>query len=294
MSDASTLVEDSEGKAAKPPASAQQPSARRAAPPPARRRTSARFVTCVVTLVAFALVLSGAKEMFGLYFRKEAVPLKKRLARMEKSKLAPQYGLHPNPPPPLNDDVIKTLGTEEYLNWRIVDRTRSQSDPTCVANVFITYYTGQPDMVPHVPDECYKAGGYDIAETRNTLVHVPGVRAREDEVPIRAVLLEQRGSLLRRGANQDLACVMYFFHCNGEYATTRNDVRRLQSSLWDRYAYYAKIEVRFTDFSLMRTAGFDASVEAIGPLLEKLLPILLEDHFADWDALNSDSAPTAA
>jgi hypothetical protein len=45
-----------------------------------------------------------------------------------------------------------------------------------------------------------------------------------------------------------------------------------------RYAYYAKVEVTFLNEYAVR-AGKAAAVAALGPLLERLMPVLLRDHF---------------
>jgi hypothetical protein len=54
-----------------------------------------------------------------------------------------------------------------------------------------------------------------------------------------------------------------------------------------RHAYYAKIELTFMDDpenprTAPLPAGREESLAAAGPLLQKLLPVLLADHFA-WD-----------
>jgi hypothetical protein len=88
--------------------------------------------------------------------------------------------------------------------------------------------------------------------------------------------------------------VMYFFDVNAGYAATRNGVRLRLSNPLARYAYYAKIEVSFTDDAMVRTAGADASLAALAPLLEVVLPVLRRDHF-DLDKLASpDSVQTGA
>jgi hypothetical protein len=83
---------------------------------------------------------------------------------------------------------------------------------------------------------------------------------------------------LEMGATQEVA-VMYLFHVNDEFKTTRDGVRVALSNPLQRYAYYAKIEVTFTDDSTKRMADADASVAALGPLMDAVLPVLFEDHF---------------
>ena len=45
-----------------------------------------------------------------------------------------------------------------------------------------------------------------------------------------------------------------------------------------RYAYYAKVEVTFQGENSIR-AGKQASIAALGPLLARVLPVLIQDHF---------------
>lgn len=269
------------------PATARQTvrPARAAAATPRRGPASVRFYVCVLILVASAAGMQVAARALGHYFRKEAVPLKRSLSELDCSRLAPEYRPYVVQEPPLNEEMVQAIGTEEYLQLRLVDTRRSPSDPACTASVLVTYYTGQPDMVPHVPDECWLAGGYDQVGSPQT-IHVPvqGVGAPNDEVPVRVLEFRSR----QRG---DTRAVAYFFHANGQYRTTRNGVRFLMANPLERYAYHAKIEVSFTDDPVNprqapRLAGREDVVAAIGPLLQKLLPVLLEDHFA-WDETTS-------
>jgi hypothetical protein len=133
-------------------------------------------------------------------------------------------------------------------------------------------------MVPHVPDECYLAGGYDPRGSENIAVPVAGIAAPGDEVPLRMVRF--KAPQHKRLASDDVGevAVFYFFSVNGGYATGRDGVRVKLSNPLEQYAYYAKIEISFTDDSLLRAAGPDASRRALGPLLEALMPVLYGDH----------------
>lgn len=251
---------------------------------------SVRYYVCLGILVVSAAGMRFASERLGAYFRKEAVPLKLALAYFDVNKLAPAYELHRIQGRPLDEEQINGLGTEQYLTRRLVDTRRPPADPARVADVFITYYTGQPDMVPHVPDECYLAGGYDrVAPPETVSVSVPGVGAPGDEIPVRLVQFESR-------EGRDRQTVLYFFHANGEYCTTRNEVRFKLANPFERYAYYAKIEIKFSDdpegMRRPRMADKRESVAALGPLLSRLMPVLLADHLA-WDRVRAETAPAA-
>src|SRR6478735_8303935 len=57
------------------------------------------------------------------------------------------------------EDVLKMdkLSREEY--YRELNRIRSKNN-NAVLSMAVTYYTGKVDTVPHVPDRCYVADGF--------------------------------------------------------------------------------------------------------------------------------------
>ena len=254
-----------------------------------RCRTSARYYICVALLVTAVVGLRALASFLDVTFRKQAVELKLPLAALDWHKLEPEYRQHLIQPAPLDGETLQNLGTEEYLQVRLLAEGRAARDLTCVATVFITYYTGQPDLVPHVPDECYLAGGYDrVGPTTTETVSVPSVGAPDDRIPVRVLQFQSR-------EGEDRPTVLYFFHANGEYLTTRTQVRWRLARLFESYAYYAKIEVTFANDlgSRSRHPDPEEALEALGPLLRKLMPVLLEDHFA-WELVESGSKTAGA
>lgn len=234
-------------------------------------------MTAVVGLRALARALD-------VTFRKQAVELKLPLAALDWHKLEPEYRQHLIQPAPLDGETLQNLGTEEYLQVRLLAEGHSARDLTRVAIVFITYYTGQPDLVPHVPEECYLAGGYDrVGPMITETVYVPGVGAPDDRISVRVLQFQSR-------EGEDQPTVLYFFHANGEYLTTRMGVRWRLARLLESCAYYAKIEVTFTNdrgnLRRRRHPDPEEALKALGPLLRKLMPVLLEDHFA-WELVES-------
>jgi len=159
------------------------------------------------------------------------------------------------------------------------------------ADVAITYYTGKPDLVPHVPTECMVAGGYDLVEDKEGVpIQVPGVGAADDTIPLHLSVFDAP----RMGENMErrVVTVAYFFHTNGDYCSSRFDVRLKMSNLLEKYAYFSKIEVKFSSVDMRATADRDQTLAALPPLLERLMPLLLRDHF-NWNELHS-AAGTAA
>ncbi len=244
-------------------------------------RPSSRFWVCVVLLGLAAVGVQVLPGMLNVYLRKEPVPLKSPLALLDLRKLEPRYTRHPDTDriPPMSDEMVESLGTEEYLVVYLRDTTVPVTASTSVAHLFVTYYTGKPDMVPHVPDECFRAGGYNKLRAYTAPVNAVGVGAPDDEIAVRVVDFEASPGRSLSGSSARLS-VLYFFHANGTYVTTRNGVRANALNPFQRYAYYAKIEMSFfAGNGRGGNASAEESLAAAGPLLEALLPVLFEDHF---------------
>ena len=84
-----------------------------------------------------------------------------------------------------------------------------------MAKVFVSYYTGQPDMVPHIAEVCMVAGGLEPEGKPGTaFVQVPGVGAPDDRIPVRVVTARphSRGPVVNRLlAGDQTVTVMEFF-----------------------------------------------------------------------------------
>jgi hypothetical protein len=95
------------------------------------------------------------------------------------------------------------------------------------------------DTVPHVPDRCYVADGFQPSayQTKDWSLGKYASGA-ERKVPVRFIDFEDQTA---RGAQN--RCVAYFFHANGEYEADPNKVRLRLQHLTEKYAYFAKIEV---------------------------------------------------
>jgi hypothetical protein len=261
----------------------------------ARRTTSPRFYVCVAILLVAAASMQFVAQLLGGYFRKDAVPLKRPLDLLNQDKLLPEYRTHRRQPPPLSPETVENLGTEQYLQWYLVDQNCGSEDPTAVVHLFITYHTGQPDLVPHNPKECYAAGGADYRDETTITVEVARPDGEVVKIPVSVLEFDPPGhartlSPARAGGKPRLI-VAYFFYTNGKYVTSRTGVRTATANLWDRYAYYSKIELSFTDSGLTERPDREAAIAATRRLLRKLMPILWEDHYQDWEALENGVPP---
>lgn len=264
-------------------------------PPPAtdaRRRherprfASGRYYVALVVLLASALGMQGLAQFFAAHFQKEGLPLRKPLRALDVSKLAPEYALYPIQPKPLSDELIESLGTDEYLNWRLIDTTREPQDTDRAVNLFVTYYTNQPEMVPHNPRNCQQAAGWSLETEEEMSVTIQNGQGKDVTIPVAVLGFVPPTTALGQASNQKLT-VLYFFYANGKYMTSGPEVKLATSNLFDRYAYYSKIELSFTNERGNRPADRETSKAAAGRFLRKFMPILWADHYPDWDSLRN-------
>jgi hypothetical protein len=154
----------------------------------------------------------------------------------------------------------------------------SLSDPHAVGkyvNFFVTYYTGATDQVPHVPDVCYVGGGNDLLSSSNTTIPIPGIGLPDDKLPIRELLFQNPNALV-----PTVQPVVYFFAVNGHFENQRDGVRLSLASPRLKYAYFSKVELTFDGDTLPdKDEALKLSVKFLG----KALPILMKEHWQDWD-----------
>ncbi len=143
--------------------------------------------------------------------------------------------------------------------------------------MFITYYTGDPDAVPHTPDVCIAGSGSQIESARNTAIAVPDCGAPDDIIPVRILDVTNVKHAGMSGAGMS---VVYFFSVNGDYKCERNQVRFRLNALTDRYAYFSKVE-----FLVRGVSGDDREekvLAAVEKLCRKVVPELVKSHWPQW------------
>ena len=138
----------------------------------------------------------------------------------------------------------------------------------------VTYYSGGANLVPHIPDVCLLASGYERAQPHeNTEIDVASLHPLSTTVPVRV------GTFIKTAIFQRTRhSVVYTFFCNGRFVCTRTAVRLLINDPTKTYAFFSKVEVSFEG------ATRTQSVEGARKLLERALPVLLRDHCPDFDA----------
>lgn len=245
------------------------------------------FLACVLLLGGAAAGLDIAAKALGVRFRKQAVPLRRSLSDpLLKERMLPRYKFLSARS--LSPDMVEALGTSEYIEWTFLDTTvENPMKPLAAATVFVTYYTGTPDQVPHVPDVCYLGEGYTSMKTENIEFTIPALGEPGEKVPLRALTFKKAATLRTLSPT-----VCYLFSVNGRFLATRSDVRLALSNPFDRQAYFCKIEIRFG-------RGFDDPprekvIEAAKDFLTTLLPILVNEYFQQGQEITTRRVEAAA
>ncbi len=238
------------------------------------------FLICVLLLGGTAVGLGPLTRYLKIALTKLPIPLRTPLVRLDRAKLGP-YQLRPDGVRILEEAIVNSLGTDMYIDWLLQDTdVKDRRSPLRYAHLFVTYYTGQPDPVPHTPDACYAGAGYRSKNPENIIVSVPTLGV-SPQVPVRVISFEKSGVL-----NRDIMTVVYTFHCNGKFAETRTKVRMAVNDPLDKYAYFSKVEILFgSPGARPHYASREDTIVAAQKLLSYILPVLIEDHWPDWDAL---------
>lgn len=273
------------------------------------------FLAVLLVLLLGAVGINAATSALHLFFRKEPLALRSPQGLNALPTRIGDWIAVPDEHP-LDADTEHSLNTDKYLFRDYVDlsavstaidRSRVEAEIKAmgslndnevntklnefrrknlnsVLRLAVTYYTGKVDTVPHVPERCMVADGFQPSKWVTPKWHLgdysPG---NPRDVTVRFIDFEDQTS---RGAQN--RCVTYFFHANGRYEEDPNEVRRRLQDLRTKYAYFAKIEVltllptplkEALDSERQQQKARDAAAEAVQrfltvslPEVEKLLP----------------------
>lgn len=257
-----------------------------------RRRFAFFFVA--ITLAVAAVILNVTVPAMKLSFRKLPVDPAEPL-KMIGADLGPWAQISVDRA--LNPDFEHELGASQYvfrdyidtrymaekdrkalLAATMEDREKMRAsgkltnlDPRASLRFALTYYTGGVDTVPHVPDRCYAADGF--APSAYTVVDWPVLPRGKNtfkSTGVRLINFEDQIDSRQSRPRQ----VSYFFQVNGYY---ENDpifgVRKRLQNLFDREAYFAKIEL-VTDLPTTDAAGLVMTdfLQHAMPDVERVLP----------------------
>jgi hypothetical protein len=212
---------------------------------------------------------------------KKALPLKQSFTLLDEKLLAPYKVIEKSKIE--NPDVLESLGTEDYLQWFLEDTTVDVMSPTRNCSVFITYYTGNPDQVPHVPEACYTGGGNQVESSSSISLDIgdvnsPGI-SKGEKIPATILVFTRKSAEIWETAAE--FPVIYFFKVNGVYRGDRTTVRVALGSLTSEYSYFSKIELKFYN-SRGIYPDKQQSIDAAQKILKVLLPVLEKNHWPDW------------
>ena len=297
------------------------PALRRALP---RVLAQPAFLAAVVLLGVSAVGLNAATEALRLHFRKLPVPLSVPRLDDAKQGIPTKLGawVQVSIDEPLDADIQEVLATEEFVFRDYVDTRRVSAadvawftgkpgdergrklaeiqmrDPAAVVRLAVTYYTGLVDTVPHVPERCYVADGYEPAVEPETRQATLGTTATGAPRAVKYRYLQFQDTT---GAGRVDREVAYLFHVNGAYESSDVGVRARLANLLQRHGYFAKVEVMTstrTRDAARAPAGGDAtdangtaggpsaSVVAFEDLLAAALPEI-ERCLPDWNAVQA-------
>jgi hypothetical protein len=97
------------------------------------------FLICVLVLAGAGAGMSVTMKKLGIIFEKEPLPLKKSLEFLDERNLAPYKVVLPKLKI-TNEEILKALGTEDYIQWVLEDTEQAANSPVKNCLLFITYY----------------------------------------------------------------------------------------------------------------------------------------------------------
>ena len=237
------------------------------------------FLICLTVLAAAAVVAGPMAKHWKQVFIKEPIYCRKPLDQLRKSALGPYRFVQEQT---LTAAVIASLGTDVYVSWALEDTRKRGQSPLRGVHLFVTYYTGATNLVPHTPDVCMRGAGYQIKQAANTNLKIAGLGAGDTEVPVRVLTFVKSDVF-----NRVEPTVVYTFHCNGDFMARRTEVRARTTNLRDRHAYFSKVEVSFSGGAGRNDPTREEAIEAAREFLGYLLPVLVQEHWPDWQAVRA-------
>ena len=239
------------------------------------------FLISVVVLAIASGGMSIVEEKFEGLFSKEPWPLKKSLDLLDEKDLASYEVVSKIPIE--NEEIIKSLGTEDYIQWTLEDTDVETDSAVRKCLLFITYYD-VPYYVPHVPEECYAGIGNQRLASGSMRFEIKK-NGSVQKIQAKELVFGSTGSNFWQRDSK--FSVFYLFNVNGTYAGSREDSRViLNKSFLRKSCYLCKIEWLFLSGSGARTyPSKEEAVRAGQKLLNVILPVLESEH---WPVLESN------
>ena len=234
------------------------------------------FLICTAVLLITGAGMSFAIGSLGVYLKKDPIPLRKSLDLLDENGLS-HYSIEPQNKLKIeNQEIVKELGTEDYIHWIIEDENVPVNSPVRKCSLFITYYSS-PDKIPHVPEECYAGSGFQRLSSSKVTLLIGSVQERKISAQYLVFGNESSNILL----NQSKFPVLYLFRVNGEYAGSREEARRaLNKNLFRKSSYFSKIELAFNQS--VTAPDKEETIKATESLLNVILPVLEKEFWPEW------------
>ncbi|MFC1677587.1 hypothetical protein ACFL3G_11065 [Planctomycetota bacterium] len=236
------------------------------------------FLISVMVLAVASIGMPLAMDYFEMEFKKEPLPLKKSLSLINKAHLG-QYRVI-NEAKIQDKDILKALGTEEYIQWTLEDTDEPINSSVRRCSLFITYYE-LPDRVPHVPEECYAGGGNQRKATSSTKIRI-NEDGFEKDIPIRHLVFADTGGDL--WSRKEDFSVLYLINVNDKYVNNRDAARiTLNENVAGKHSYFSKVEWTFFSNNNRRSILDESkAASASRKLLSVILPILEKEHWPEY------------
>jgi len=244
------------------------------------------FLICIAVMLICGGYISFRKVHYGETLIKKALPLKQHFSLMDENALVPYKVI--NKSKITNKDILESLGTEDYLQWTLEDPTASNFSPVKNCSLFITYYTGNPDQVPHVPEACYTGGGNKMDDKSSAIIVVKDPNSDDIAFDVPATCLTFKSVSSEIWKAESKFTVIYFFKVNGKYKGNRTTTRLALGDLTNEYSYFSKVEIKFFNRQGLYPDK-DQAVEATAKLLSVVLPELEKNHWPDWNKNNEQT-----
>jgi hypothetical protein len=229
------------------------------------------FLICVAVLTTAGAGMSVAIKNFGLYLKKEPLPLKKSLDLIDENDLASYRVISKHKIE--NEEIIGALGTEDYIQWILEDDSMAEK-----FMLFITYYR-LPDRVPHVPEECYAGGGFQRLASEGVTLEISNNDGVKRKLGAKYLVFGSAKADPWRKCEK--FPVLYLFRVNGEYASSREEARiALNKNLFRKSSYFCKVEMVFNQ--MLIPPKKEQVINMGEKFLNVILPVLETKHWPDW------------
>jgi hypothetical protein len=238
------------------------------------------FLISVIILAIAGGGMTIAIDRLGIFLTKEPLALKKPLNKLCDGQQIGPYKVTDKKE--LDGNMIKALGTDDYIQWTLQDTQASENSPVRNCSFFVTYYGNADKIVTHVPDECYIGAGYDQQGADSLEFQIKDGDTTK-KITTRSIVFNRK---TEDGVSSGSFAVTYFFYADGVYVGSRTATRAvLNKNIFAKHSYYAKIEWSFT--GNQQNPSKEELIAASQKLLGVVLPILEKEHWPDQEESGS-------